>query len=34
VYFYLLKVGAPETSSPNGQAGQEIIQTKKMIYLK
>jgi photosystem II stability/assembly factor-like uncharacterized protein len=29
VYFYLLKVGDPETSS-----GQGIIRTKKMIYLK
>jgi hypothetical protein len=34
VYFYQLRVGGPESSSPNGQAGQEMIQTKKMVYLK
>ena len=34
VYFYQLRVGGPESSSQNGQAGQEMIQTKKMVYLK
>jgi hypothetical protein len=34
VYFYQLRVGDIEMNSPNGQAGQAIIQTKKMVYLK
>jgi endonuclease/exonuclease/phosphatase family metal-dependent hydrolase len=34
VYFYQLRVVGPESSSPNGKAGQEMIQTKKMVYLK
>jgi len=34
VYFYQLIAGGPETSSPQGQAGQRIIQTRKMVYLK
>lgn len=34
IYFYQLRVTGPELNSLNGQAGQEIIQTKKMIYLK
>jgi hypothetical protein len=34
VYFYQLRIGGSETSSPNWQAGQVKIQTKKMVYLK
>ena len=34
IYFYQLIAGGPETSSPQGQAGQRIIQTKKMVLLK
>jgi hypothetical protein len=32
--FYQLRIGGPEISSQNGQAGQGVIQTKKMILLK
>jgi hypothetical protein len=34
VYFYQLKVRGPEINSQQGQAGQGIIQTKKMVLLK
>ena len=34
VYFYQLKVRDPEINSQNGQAGQGIVETKKMILLK
>jgi photosystem II stability/assembly factor-like uncharacterized protein len=41
VYFYQLKIGGPvrkdsfgEINSPNGQAGQGFIQTRKMVLLK
>ena len=34
VYFYQLRISSTETSSPNWQSGQGIIQTKKMVLLK
>ncbi len=34
IYFYQLRITAPEINSQNGQAGQGIIQTKKMILLR
>lgn len=34
IYFYQLRVRGSEINSPPGQAEQELIQTKKMIYLK
>jgi predicted outer membrane repeat protein len=34
VYFYQLRVGGPEINSQLGQAGQAMIQTKKMILIK
>jgi hypothetical protein len=34
VYFYQLKLKGPESSSPQGQAGQGFVETKKMILLK
>jgi len=34
VYFYQLRVGDPSTGSSNGQAGQVLVQTKKMIILR
>ena len=34
VYFYQLRVGDPETSSHNGQARQDCVDTKKMILIK
>jgi len=34
IYFYQLRIRGSEINSPPGQAEQELIQTKKMIYLK
>ena len=34
VYIYQLRIIDPEINSPNGQAGEEMIQTKKMMLLK
>jgi hypothetical protein len=34
IYFYQLKFTGLDINPPNGKAGREIIQTKKMIYLK
>jgi hypothetical protein len=34
VYFYQLIAGDPSTGSPNGQAGQVFVQTKKMILMR
>ena len=34
VYFYQLRVGGSKINSPQGQAGQGIVQTKKMILMK
>jgi photosystem II stability/assembly factor-like uncharacterized protein len=34
IYFYQLRIRGSEINSPLGQAEQELIQTKKMIYLK
>ena len=34
IYYYKIEVGDPSTSSPQGQAGQSFIETKKMILLK
>jgi photosystem II stability/assembly factor-like uncharacterized protein len=34
IYFYQLRIRGSEINSPPGRAIQELIQTKKMIYLK
>ena len=34
IYFYRLQAGSPSTSSPEGQAGQSFVETKKMLMIK
>jgi len=34
VYLYQLRIGDPGSSSQQGQVGQGIIQTKKMVFIK
>jgi len=33
-YFYTIRTGNPSSGSPQGQAGQSFVETKKMILLK
>jgi len=34
IYFYQLRAGNPSTGSPEGQAGQGFVETKKMVLLR
>ena len=34
IYFYRIQAGDPSTGSPEGQAGQSFVETKKMVLLR